>query len=96
MATRVSASRLIGRASELAELEAAFDEAASGAASLAFLAGESGVGKSTLMRSIYGNYLPTQGAVRVLHDGLPRDLPSRNASQRVSRVLHHTSGLGLR
>ncbi|MGZ6013395.1 MAG: ATP-binding cassette domain-containing protein, partial [Caulobacteraceae bacterium] len=33
------------------------------------LAGESGVGKSTLMRSIYGNYLPSQGAVRVLHDG---------------------------
>lgn len=33
------------------------------------LAGESGVGKSTLMRSIYGNYLPTQGSVRVLHDG---------------------------
>ena len=33
------------------------------------LAGESGVGKSTLMRSIYGNYLPTHGSVRVLHDG---------------------------
>jgi alpha-D-ribose 1-methylphosphonate 5-triphosphate synthase subunit PhnL len=33
------------------------------------LAGESGVGKSTLMRSIYGNYLPTAGAGRVLHDG---------------------------
>jgi len=33
------------------------------------LAGESGVGKSTLMRSIYGNYLPSKGAVRVLHDG---------------------------
>lgn len=33
------------------------------------LAGESGVGKSTLMRAIYGNYLPTSGGVRVLHDG---------------------------
>ncbi len=51
MATRVSASRLIGRASELAELEAAFDEAAAGAASLAFLAGESGVGKSRLLHT---------------------------------------------
>ncbi|HJZ35733.1 MAG TPA: AAA family ATPase [Solirubrobacterales bacterium] len=51
MATRVSASRLIGRASELAELEAAFDEAAGGAASLAFLAGESGVGKSRLLHT---------------------------------------------
>ncbi len=51
MATRVSASRLIGRAGELAELEAAFDEAATGAASLAFLAGESGVGKSRLLHT---------------------------------------------
>ena len=33
------------------------------------LAGVSGVGKSTLMRSIYGNYLPTDGAVRVRHKG---------------------------
>jgi len=38
------------------------------------LAGESGVGKSTLMRSIYGNYLPTHGAVRVLHDGVYVDI----------------------
>ncbi|MFT3863083.1 MAG: AAA family ATPase [Solirubrobacterales bacterium] len=51
MATRVSASRLIGRAGELAELVAAFDEAAGGAASLAFLAGESGVGKSRLLHT---------------------------------------------
>ncbi len=51
MATRVSASRLIGRAAELAELEAAYDEAAGGAASLAFLAGESGVGKSRLLHA---------------------------------------------
>ncbi|MBS1883165.1 MAG: AAA family ATPase, partial [Actinobacteria bacterium] len=51
MATRVSASRLIGRAGELAELMAAFDEAAGGAASLAFLAGESGVGKSRLLHT---------------------------------------------
>lgn len=33
------------------------------------LAGDSGVGKSTLMRSIYGNYMPTHGSVKVLHDG---------------------------
>jgi alpha-D-ribose 1-methylphosphonate 5-triphosphate synthase subunit PhnL len=38
------------------------------------LAGASGVGKSTLMRSIYGNYLPTQGTVRVLHDGAYVDI----------------------
>jgi DNA-binding CsgD family transcriptional regulator/tetratricopeptide (TPR) repeat protein len=51
VATRVSASQLIGRAGELAELMAAFDEAAGGAASLAFLAGESGVGKSRLLHT---------------------------------------------
>lgn len=33
------------------------------------LAGASGVGKSTLMRSIFGNYLPTAGRVLVRHDG---------------------------
>jgi alpha-D-ribose 1-methylphosphonate 5-triphosphate synthase subunit PhnL len=38
------------------------------------LAGDSGVGKSTLMRSIYGNYLPSAGAVRVLHDGAYVDI----------------------
>ncbi len=40
------------------------------------LAGESGVGKSTLMRSIFGNYLPTHGSVRVLHDGQYVDITS--------------------
>jgi DNA-binding CsgD family transcriptional regulator/tetratricopeptide (TPR) repeat protein len=51
VATRVSASKLIGREAELSELGAAFDEAASGAASLAFLGGESGVGKSRLLHT---------------------------------------------
>jgi alpha-D-ribose 1-methylphosphonate 5-triphosphate synthase subunit PhnL len=32
------------------------------------LSGESGVGKSTLMRTIYGNYLPSGGGVFVRHD----------------------------
>ena len=38
------------------------------------LAGQSGAGKSSLIRSIYGNYLPTAGAVRVLHDGAYVDI----------------------
>lgn len=38
------------------------------------LAGDSGVGKSTLMRTIYGNYLPSAGTVRVLHDGAYVDI----------------------
>lgn len=45
------------------------------------LAGESGVGKSTLMRSIYGNYLPTAGAVRVRHDGAYVDITTAEPHQ---------------
>ena len=52
MAARVSARELIGRAGELAELEAAFAEAAAGAARLSFIAGESGVGKSRLLNEL--------------------------------------------
>ena len=44
VATRMTSSRLIGRATELAELEAALRDAADGRPSLAFVAGESGVG----------------------------------------------------
>ena len=45
----MTSSRLIGRAAELAELEAALRDAAEGRPSLAFVAGESGVGKSRLV-----------------------------------------------
>jgi alpha-D-ribose 1-methylphosphonate 5-triphosphate synthase subunit PhnL len=38
------------------------------------LAGDSGVGKSTLMRTIYGNYLPSGGGVFVRHDGRMVDI----------------------
>ncbi len=38
------------------------------------LAGDSGAGKSSLIRSIYGNYMPTAGAVQVLHDGAYVDI----------------------
>ena len=47
--TRMTSSRLIGRAAELAELEAALRDAAAGRPSLAFVAGESGVGKSRMV-----------------------------------------------
>lgn len=40
------------------------------------LAGVSGVGKSTLMRSIYGNYMPTGGSVHVCHEGEMVDIMS--------------------
>ena len=49
MAARVSSTRLIGRASELAELESALAAAGDGHPSIAFVAGESGVGKTRLV-----------------------------------------------
>ncbi|MEW6018133.1 MAG: phosphonate C-P lyase system protein PhnL [Pseudomonadota bacterium] len=52
-----------------------------GAGECVVLAGESGVGKSTLMRSIYGNYLPTQGGVRVLHNGAYVDITKASPHQ---------------
>lgn len=33
------------------------------------LSGASGVGKSTMLRAIYGNYVPSGGSVELLHDG---------------------------
>ncbi|MDR0528602.1 MAG: phosphonate C-P lyase system protein PhnL [Zoogloeaceae bacterium] len=33
------------------------------------LRGRSGAGKSTLLRALYGNYLPTDGSIRVRHAG---------------------------
>jgi DNA-binding CsgD family transcriptional regulator/tetratricopeptide (TPR) repeat protein len=45
----MTSSRLIGRVAELAELEAALRDAADGRPSLAFVAGESGVGKSRML-----------------------------------------------
>src|SRR5687767_10834616 len=52
MATRVTSSRLIGRAAELAELEAALADAGDERPTLAFVAGESGVGKSRLLAEL--------------------------------------------
>ena len=52
MATGVTSSRLVGRSLELAQLEAALADAASGHPSLAFVVGESGVGKSRLVREL--------------------------------------------
>jgi ATP/maltotriose-dependent transcriptional regulator MalT len=52
MTTRVTSSRLIGRAGELAALEAALSDAADGRPSVAFVAGESGVGKTRLLAEL--------------------------------------------
>jgi predicted ATPase len=64
MSTRVTSSRLIGRSAELAELEAALADAASGRPSLAFLAGESGVGKTRLLSALHDRAV--SGGARVL------------------------------
>ena len=52
MAIRVTSTRIIGRAPELAELEAAFLEAVEARPSIAFVAGESGVGKTRLVTEL--------------------------------------------
>ncbi len=52
MAARVSSTRIVGRSAELVELEAALTDAAAGRPSLAFVAGESGVGKTRLIAEL--------------------------------------------
>jgi ATP/maltotriose-dependent transcriptional regulator MalT len=52
MATGVTSTRLVGRSLELAQLEAALADAALGQPSLAFVVGESGVGKSRLVSEL--------------------------------------------
>ena len=52
MSTGVTSTRLVGRSLELAQLQAALADAASGQPSLAFVVGESGVGKSRLVAEL--------------------------------------------
>ena len=52
MATRVTSTRLVGRSGEVAQLEGALADAAAARPSLAFVAGESGVGKSRLVAEL--------------------------------------------
>lgn len=52
MAPRVSSARFVGRVRELQELEAALAEAAAGRPSVVLVAGDSGVGKSRLVREL--------------------------------------------
>lgn len=55
------------------------------------LAGRSGVGKSTLLRSIYGNYMPSLGGVRVLHEGNYVDI-TRASPHQVLDIRRKTLG----
>jgi DNA-binding CsgD family transcriptional regulator len=61
--TRVTSSRFIGRTRELAELEAALHDASAGRPSLAFIAGESGVGKTRLLKELERRALASDARV---------------------------------
>ena len=65
MSTGVTSTRLVGRSLELAQLDAALADAADGQPSLAFVVGESGVGKSRLVAELQGR--AAAGGARVLH-----------------------------
>ncbi|HEX4735694.1 MAG TPA: AAA family ATPase [Thermoleophilaceae bacterium] len=52
MAARVTSSRLVGRDSELTELEAAFESAAGEEPAIVVVGGESGIGKSRLVAAL--------------------------------------------
>jgi predicted ATPase/DNA-binding CsgD family transcriptional regulator len=62
MATRMTSTRFVGRAGQLAELEAALRDAADRHPSLALVTGESGVGKSRLVQEL-ANRMRTDGAL---------------------------------
>ena len=55
------------------------------------LSGPSGVGKSTLMRSLYGNYRAESGGILVRHDGEMVDIASADP-RTVLAVRHETLG----
>jgi alpha-D-ribose 1-methylphosphonate 5-triphosphate synthase subunit PhnL len=40
------------------------------------LVGPSGAGKSTLIKCVYGNYVPSEGSIRIRHDGAMVELTS--------------------
>ncbi len=65
MATRVTSSRFVGREAELSELRAALSDAIDGRPGLAFVAGESGVGKTRLVCEL--ERLARADGIRVLN-----------------------------
>src|SRR4051794_34450855 len=77
MSTRVTSSRLIGRTSELQQLEAALTDASDGRPSLAFVAGDSRGGKTPLLPQLVprappsGATGPSGGAVELGEGELP-------------------------
>src|ERR671930_222312 len=64
---RVSSPTFVGRADELASLEAALDRAAAGVPAFTFVAGESGVGKSRLLSEFESRAADTGARVFLGH-----------------------------
>jgi DNA-binding CsgD family transcriptional regulator len=62
----VTSARVVGRERELAELEAALADAASGRPSIAFVAGESGIGKTRLLREFVTHAQESDPPARVI------------------------------
>jgi DNA-binding CsgD family transcriptional regulator/tetratricopeptide (TPR) repeat protein len=63
VATRVTSSTFVGRSMEMAELEIALADAAGGRPSIAFVAGESGVGKTRLVDELASRAKASGGRV---------------------------------
>jgi alpha-D-ribose 1-methylphosphonate 5-triphosphate synthase subunit PhnL len=61
------------------------------AGEMVVLSGASGVGKSTLLRILYGNYRPTAGRIEITHEGRPVDIVSA-APRTVLEVRRRTLG----
>lgn len=61
------------------------------AGEMVVLSGASGVGKSTFLRILYGNYRPTAGRIEITHAGRPVDIVSA-APRTVLEVRRRTLG----
>src|SRR5688572_22995268 len=77
MATRVSSPTLVGRRTELTELQAAMHRAVAGQPGVVLVAGEAGVGKTRLVEELgawatgLGNRVLAGGCVSLSEDAAP-------------------------
>ena len=83
---RVSSPEFVGRTAELAVLEAALARAAHGAASAVFVCGESGIGKTRLLRELTVLSLVAEGHTN-REIGASLFISEKTASVHVSRIL---------
>ena len=92
MGSRVSSPRLVGRASELARLRDAFDQATDGRPRLVLISGDAGVGKSRLVAELLARLQPHEarilagGCLAISGGGLPY-APLTEALRQLARQL---------